>query len=171
MSILAHSARGRKNVRHKINSAFLEKHSAVKVGKTGAMFARLRAGSQGSPPGKVPSLLPRCITFVLHHTYDNLTLTLIFKMQTRSKGKSDAKVIHSGVLEKRGKLNTAFKKRWCALKDDGRLYYYKLGDRELARASILLEQVEVRVRVSLLPPLYKSHSDHNPHTFRSCSFH
>ena len=50
-------------MRHKINSAFLEKHSAVKVGKTGAMFARLRAGSQGSPPGKVPSLLPRCITF------------------------------------------------------------------------------------------------------------
>jgi hypothetical protein len=51
----------------------------------------------------------------------------------------------SGFLEKRGQLNTAWKKRWCIIRDD-KLYYYKSKENNKPAGVISLQQAVVRVR-------------------------
>jgi len=54
--------------------------------------------------------------------------------------------VYSGWLEKRGKLNTAWKRRWCIAKND-QLLYYKTKDQRLDKptGSVSLSQAVVKV--------------------------
>lgn len=57
-------------------------------------------------------------------------------------------VQYSGFLEKKGKVNTAWKHRWCVISDD-KMYYYKSRDQKKDKPTgvIDLTQSTIKVRI------------------------
>jgi hypothetical protein len=90
-----------------------------------------------------------CASFLLFHAQKRKSKTDSPSKSTASVN-ADANVSGPGVrfagyLEKRGQLNTAWKKRWCVIRDD-KLYYYKAKENAKHAGIIPLQQAVVRVR-------------------------
>lgn len=64
------------------------------------------------------------------------------------------RIVKTGYMEKRGKINTAFQKRWFILHDDKRLEYYTDNKGELRGCISLLN--------AQASPLDKKHKDYSP---------